>query len=88
MERRRISSVPSPAGANSSDRDAKGRYQLNNKAGRGNPLAKQVQIIRSALINAITPKDIQAIVHRLIAKAKDGDVASAKVMFERAVGPA
>jgi hypothetical protein len=86
MERRRISTKPSPAGAIT--RDPKGRWQQGNKAGRGNPLARQVQAIRSALVNAITHEDIKAVVQRLVQKAKDGDVVAAKVIFERAAGPA
>jgi len=39
-------------------------------------------------MDAITPADIQAIVRRLIEKAKKGDVTSAKIIFDRAVGPA
>jgi hypothetical protein len=45
-------------------------------------------LIRTALVNAVTPKDIHAIVQRLLQQAKDGDVASAKIIFDRAVGPA
>ncbi|MGA2620062.1 MAG: hypothetical protein ABSF26_20790 [Thermoguttaceae bacterium] len=89
MERRRISSTaPSPAGAITSARDPKGRWQQGNKAGRGNPLAKQVQAIRVALVSAVAPADIQAVVQRLLQQAKDGDVMAAKVLFERTAGPA
>jgi hypothetical protein len=88
MERRRISTQRSPAEAITSARDPKGRWKQGNKAGRGNPLAKQVQLIRTALVNAITPADIQAVIKRLLQQAKDGDVASAKIIFDRAVGPA
>jgi hypothetical protein len=45
-------------------------------------------LIRSALVNAITPADIKAVIQRLLQQAKDGDVASAKIIFDRAVGPA
>ena len=89
LERRRISSiVPSPTGPIAGHRDLKGRWQQGNKAARGNPLAKQVQAIRVALVSAVTPKDIQAVIRRLLQQAKAGDVASAKIIFERAVGPA
>ena len=88
MERRRILTVPSPAGAITSDRDPKGRWQSGNGAGRGNPLAKQVQAIRVALVSAVTPADIQAVVQRLLQQAKEGDVVAAKIIFERTAGPA
>ena len=86
VERRRISLIPSPNGGNGCGPD--GRYLPGNGGGPGNPLGKQVQQIRSALLNAITPEDIKAIVARLIQKAKGGDIAAAKVVFERALGPA
>ena len=59
-----------------------------NGGGPGNPLIRQVQRIRVALLNAITPEAIQAVVQTLISKAKQGDVAAAKVVFERGAGPA
>ena len=86
MERRRISSAPTTNGNNG--RDANGRWAKGNGGGPGNPLAKKVQAIRVALVGAITAADIQAVVQKLIEKAKGGDVASAKIIFERAVGPA
>ncbi len=86
IERRRISRLPSING--SKGRGPDGRFAPGNGGGPGNPLAKQVQRIRVALLNAITPKDIQAVVQKLIQKAKGGDVASAKIVFDRAVGPA
>jgi len=88
MERRRISTNPSPAGASTGDRDPKGRWQPGNKAGRGNPLARRVQAIRVALVSAISAEDIKAVVQTLIQKAKAGDVAAAKIIFDRAAGPA
>ena len=88
MDRRRILTAPSPAGASTSVRDPKGRWQQGNRAGRGNPLAKQVQAIRVALVSAISVEDIQAVVQALIKKAKKGDVVAAKIIFERTAGPA
>ena len=86
MERRRISSAPSINGPNG--RGAGGRWAKGNGGGPGNPLVKQIQRIRTALVNAITPEDVQAIVRRLIEKAKKGEVAAAKMILERALGPA
>ncbi len=47
-----------------------------------------MQAIRVALISAISAADIKAVVQTLTKKAKGGDVAAAKVLFERAAGPA
>jgi len=84
VERRRISTKPSTNGGNGRGPD--GRFKKGNAGGPGNPLIQQVQKIRSALVNAITPADIQAVIKRLIQKAKQGDVAAAKVVFERGAG--
>jgi hypothetical protein len=86
MERRRISTAPTPNGGNG--RDANGRWAKGNGGGPGNPLSRKVQAIRVALVSAITAADIKAVVQRLVQKAKDGDVAAAKVVFDRACGPA
>ena len=56
--------------------------------GTRKPACKASPTNPQTLVNAITPEDIQAVVQRLIKKAKGGDVASAKVLFDRAVGPA
>jgi hypothetical protein len=60
MERKRISRLPSANGGNG--RDANGRWAKGNPGGPGNPLVQQVQRIRSALINAITPNDPKTVV--------------------------
>jgi hypothetical protein len=39
-------------------------------------------------VRAVTAADIRAVIRRLLQQAKAGDVASAKIIFERAVGPA
>ena len=87
MERRRIQTELSPAGASTSVRDPKGRWQPGNRAGRGNPLAKQVQAIRVALVSAISVEDIQAVVQALLKNPKNGNVVAAKIIFERTAGP-
>jgi hypothetical protein len=86
IERKRITKQPSANGGNG--RDANGRWARGNPGGPGNPLSKKVQSIRVALVSAVTPEAIRAIVQTLLQQAKDGDVAAAKVVFDRACGPA
>ena len=86
MKRRRIGSQPSPNGINGRRPD--GKFAKNNCGGPGNPLGRQVQAIRVALVSAISVEDIQAVVQALIKKAKKGDVVAAKILFERTAGPA
>jgi len=80
----RRSKQPSQNGSNG--RGPGGRFAKGNPGGPGNPLARQVQALRVALVNAVTPKDIGAMVKRLTRQAKKGDVASAKVLFDRCMG--
>ncbi len=69
------------------DRDpATGRFVAGNPGGPGNPYAARVGELRSALLGAVSPGDLAAIAKRLVAAAKGGDVAAAKVLFERVLG--
>jgi hypothetical protein len=68
------------------NRDAKGRFVMGNAGGPGNPFARQVAALRQALINAITPEDIQAVARALIQRAAEGNVQAAKLLFSYAIG--
>ncbi len=69
------------------DRDpATGRFVAGNPGGPGNPYAARVGELRSALLSAVSPGDLAAIAKQLVAAAKGGDVAAAKVVFERVLG--
>jgi hypothetical protein len=68
------------------ERGANGRFLPGNKGGPGNPHAARVGELRSALLEAVQPADLRAIAQALVASAKGGDVASAKVVFERVLG--
>lgn len=68
------------------ERDAQGRFAEGNPGGPGNPHAKRVGELRVALLEAVTPADMQAVVKALVEAAKGGDVAAARVLFERVLG--
>jgi len=55
-----------------------GRFSEGNRAAVGNPHAKRVGELRTALLDAVMPEDVEA--------AKGGDVAAARVLFERTLG--
>jgi len=76
--------MPSAIGANGRGPD--GRFRKGNPGGPGNPHARQVARLRAALLEAITPEDIAAVVRAMIERACAGDVAAAKVILERALG--
>lgn len=75
---------PSPNGGNG--RDERGRFAPGWKGGPGNPFGSQVAKLRSALLEAISEKDVRRIVRKLVAKAGKGDVIAAKLVLCYAVG--
>jgi len=78
-------SEPTPS-SQPSQRDAGGRFLPNNTGGPGNPFARQVAQLRKALLVAVGPDDITAIVDRLKTKALDGDLAAIKILFGYVLG--
>ena len=71
----------------SEDRTADGRFVKGHKSpGPGNPHAQQVNRLRSALMSAVTPDDMKAVIAALIRKARTGDVPACKELFDRVIG--
>jgi hypothetical protein len=66
--------------AAATDRDARGRFAA------GNPFARRVAALRSALVESVTNEDIAAITRTLIDMARDGDVPAAKLLLAYAIG--
>ena len=67
-------------------REANGRFAKGNKGGPGNPFARQIAALRQTLLNRATPKDFEEIADELIKKAKTGDVAAIKLLFQYTLG--
>jgi hypothetical protein len=78
-------SEPSTPGDNG--RDEKGRFRPGNTLGRGNPHAAHVARLRSALLDAVEPGDLEAVVVTLCRLAREGDVPAAKLLMDRLLGP-
>lgn len=76
---------PSPNGSNG-DRGAGGRFAKGNPGGPGNPYAKRASDLRSAMIKAVSLRDMRAIVKKLVEQAKAGNVPAAKEVLERCLG--
>ncbi len=68
------------------ERNEDGTFAQGNEGGPGNPHAKRVNQLRSALLDAVTPEDITEVVQRLIIEAKTGDVPAARVLLDRVFG--
>jgi hypothetical protein len=67
-------------------RDGKGRFTAGNPGGPGNPFARQVAKLRQALIDAVTPQDIQKVAAKLIELAAEGNVQAAKLLLTYVIG--
>ena len=80
-----MSDAPSTNGDNG--RQAGGRFAQGNAGGPGNPHAKRVAKLRTALFKAVSPDDLKAVVAALLASAKGGDVAAARELLQRLLGP-
>ena len=77
---------PSTNGANG--RDHAGRFARGNTGGPGNPHARKIQQIRSALMKAIRPSDIKIAVEKLVEAAKAGDRFALAELLDRTIGRA
>ena len=81
-------STDSPSPNGSQGRGPGGRFAKGNAGGPGNPNAKRVARLRTALLKGVTPEDMQQVVAAMLAKAKGGDVPAARELFQRVLGPA
>jgi hypothetical protein len=67
-------------------RDGRGRFVKGNSEGRGNPFARRVAGMREAMLGAVSEADVQEICKKLVEKAREGDVAAAKLVLVYVVG--
>ena len=58
-----------------------------NRYARGNPFAKRVAKLRSALFKAVSPEDLTEVVKVLVTSAKSGDVPAIRELLQRLLGP-
>ena len=65
-----------------------GRFLPGCKPGPGSPLAKRAAELKAAILEAVTPEEIHAVMAKLHAMALAGDVLAAKVWLERVLGKA
>jgi hypothetical protein len=75
-----------PPKAAEGGRDSHGRFAEGNPGGPGNPFARQVAALRTALLAAVTPQDIEAVARELLRQAKEGNVAAAKLLLSYTLG--
>jgi hypothetical protein len=75
-----------PETAPKSDRETNGQFAAGNRGGPGNPFARQVAELRQAILDRLTVESAGEIADALIAKAKTGDVAAARLLFQYGLG--
>src|SRR5207244_9486692 len=67
-------------------RDTKGRFAAGNAGGPGNPFARQTAQLRAALVQRVTSEDMGVIADELIVKARNGNLAAIKLLFQYVIG--
>src|SRR3712207_2376453 len=80
-----MSNTPSTTAGNG--RGEGGRFGPGNKYARGNPHVRRVARLRAELLRAVRPADLRDVAMALLAQAKAGDVAAAKELLQRLLGP-
>jgi hypothetical protein len=68
------------------DREDNGQFAAGNRGGPGNPFAREVAELRKAILARLTVESASEIADTLIARAKGGDVAAARLLFQYALG--
>ncbi len=66
--------------------DARGRFTAGNAGGPGNPFGRRVAELRTVFLEAVTREDLQSIVAKVVEKAKEGDLAAAKLLLQYTIG--
>jgi hypothetical protein len=79
--------MPSANGENAG-RDLQGRFVKGNPGGPGNPYARRVAALRSALLETVTEAEIRELVGVLLQSAKKGDISAARLLLGYAIGAA
>jgi hypothetical protein len=78
----------SPSTTEGNGRGPRGRFAPGNAFAKGNPHAAKVAKLRTAALNAVKPKELAAVVRKLLELALAGDVAAAREVLSRCLGPA
>ena len=64
-----------------------GRFTAGNPGGPGNPYARRVAAMRTQLLDAVDSDGIAEVARAMLAAAKAGDTAAARLVLSYAVGP-
>jgi hypothetical protein len=82
-----METAPSTNGHNGpQDRDESGRFLAGNRGGPGNPHAAAVGRWRAALVEAVSPDDLRAVIALLVTAAKGGAIWAVRELLDRCLG--
>jgi hypothetical protein len=70
----------------SESRENNGRFAKGNRGGTGNPFARQTARLRQAMLDAVSPEDMNDVICAMKKKAADGDVPAAKLLMSYCIG--
>ncbi len=62
------------------------QFKKGNPGGPGNPHAKRVGELRTALLEAVTPAAMKRVADALVRKAERGDLDAMRLLFDRVLG--
>jgi hypothetical protein len=69
-----------------SGRDTRGRFARGNVGGPGNPFARRVAELRMVLVETVTDDELRIVAGQLMVKAKFGELAAIKLLFQYVLG--
>lgn len=67
-------------------RDDSGRFAQGNKLAPGNPFHRRMAEMRQAMLDAVSPQDVQDVIRQVVVKARLGDLTAAKLVLGYVVG--
>jgi len=79
-------SAAEPSATGGNGRNPDGTFGAGNRFAKGNPYARRVAELRDAMLSAVSPEDLRAIVARLVEEAKAGSIPAAKEVLDRLLG--
>ena len=68
------------------DRTPGGKFAAGNKLSRGNPHCDRIAKLRSAMLAAVTEKNMKAVIKKLVELAEGGDVKAIALLLDRTLG--
>jgi hypothetical protein len=86
LEREKTMNATSDKPQAAEGRDLEGRFAAGNKCGPGNPFARKVAQLRTALVNFVTEEDMKHLAFVLKMRAEGGDMQAMKLLFQYVLG--